>query len=454
VSAVDELLGLADNPDPIAAAAQIDLPQLQLEAARERFAQLRPRIRLLDQRAADVGIDEIRTPADLVPLLLAHTAYKSYPQSFVTGNRWDRMTQWFAAVSSTSMASVDTDGVTDVDGWIERLEAAGHHVFCSSGTSGKTSFIDQTGDDVERVARLLVGIWGWPNQPPGDRSRPYFSLTPSSGPARVAYAFQAQAGHSGRPDATYTLVDAPIRMGEINDILRLQQAIAAGTASAKDVARFEGATQDRGRVHRHAYERIVTALERHRAEPIIVSGGWPQVWTMVEVARAKGLSDGGFHPDSIWLGSGGTKGLRLPDDYQDQVGAFFGGARRYSGYGMSETSTHSPICDAGRFHVPPWLTLFVLDETGDEIRYAPAGPVTGRAAFWDVAWEGHWGGIISGDWITADYGPCGCGRPGPTVENSVRRAQDVIGLSDDKVSCAGAVEAYVRGAIEVGVERS
>jgi hypothetical protein len=112
------------------------------------------------------------------------------------------------------------------------------------------------------------------------------------------------------------------------------------------------------------------------------------------------------------------------------------------------------VCEAGRFHVPPWLTLFVLDETGDNVRWAPTGPVTGRAAYWDPVWEGHWGGTISGDWITADYGPCACGRPGPTVEDSIRRAKDVIGIDDDKISCAGAVEAYVRGAITTAVDRA
>jgi hypothetical protein len=40
------------------------------------------------------------------------------------------------------------------------------------------------------------------------------------------------------------------------------------------------------------------------------------------------------------------------------------------------------------------------------------------------------------------------------VEDSVRRAKDVIGIDDDKISCAGAVEAYVRGAITTSVEHS
>jgi hypothetical protein len=454
MTAVGELLALAEAPDPISAAEHVDLAGLQLEAARERFTELRSQVRILDQRAADVGVDAIETMRDLVPVLFAHTAYKSYPASFVDKGQWERLTMWFGTVSARGMDGIDLDGVRSVDDWIERLEAAGHLVFSSSGTSGKASFIDQTQGDVDRIADLLTRIWGWPQQPPRDNSRPLFSLTPSAGPARLVYAFQAQQKYTGRPGATYTLTDEPIRMAELNRVMRLQQAIASGQATPRDVAEFEAGIAGKAEDLHANYVRVARALDAHRHEPIVFHGSWPQAWALLETFRELGLPEGGFHPDSIYLGSGGTKGLALPDDYQEQIAALFADARGYRGYGMSETSTHSPVCEAGRFHVPPWLTLFVLDETGDNVRWTPDGPVTGRAAYWDPVWEGHWGGTISGDWITADYGRCACGRPGPTVEDSIRRAKDVIGIDDDKISCAGAVEAYVRGAITTAVDRT
>lgn len=453
MSAVDDLLALAAVDDPIATRDSVDVDELQLEAARERFADLRQRVRILDQRASDTGVESIEKLTDLVPTLFAHTAYKSYPQSFVDKGRWDRLTLWFSTVSANPMDGVDVTDVQDVDDWIARLEAAGHFVFSSSGTSGKASFVDQSQGDIDRIADLLTRIWGWPSAPPRDNSRPLFSLTPSAGPARLVYAFQAQAKYTGRPDAIYTLTDEPIRMGELNRIMRLQQALASGQATPAQVAEFEAGISDRAEDMRENYRRIARALDAHRHEPIVFHGSWPQVWALMEACRELGIAEGGFHPDSIYLGSGGTKGLALPDDYQEQVARFFAGARRYRGYGMSETSTHSPVCEDGRFHVPPWLTLFVLDETGDNLRWAPSGPVTGRAAYWDPVWDSHWGATISGDWITADYGRCSCGRPGPTVGDDIRRAKDVIGIEDDKISCAGAVEAYVRGAITTAADR-
>jgi hypothetical protein len=104
--------------------------------------------------------------------------------------------------------------------------------------------------------------------------------------------------------------------------------------------------------------------------------------------------------------------------------------------------------------VPPWLTLFILHETAAHVRYAPSGPVAGREDRWDAVRDGHWGGTITGDWITTDYRRCACGRPGLIADNSIHRAKDVNGIEDDKISCAGAIEAYVRGAITTAVDRS
>ncbi|HEY2166259.1 MAG TPA: hypothetical protein VGH01_03760, partial [Jatrophihabitantaceae bacterium] len=59
MTAVEDLLALAEQPDPIAAAEHVDLGDLQLAAARERFADLRARVRILDQRATDTGVESI-----------------------------------------------------------------------------------------------------------------------------------------------------------------------------------------------------------------------------------------------------------------------------------------------------------------------------------------------------------------------------------------------------------
>ena len=50
------------------------------------------------------------------------------------------------------------------------------------------------------------------------------------------------------------------------------------------------------------------------------------------------------------------------------------------------------------------VTLLVLDESGEHlVEPGPDGWVTGRAAFYDPVWNSRWGGVVSGDQITASY---------------------------------------------------
>jgi hypothetical protein len=57
--------------------------------------------------------------------------------------------------------------------------------------------------------------------------------------------------------------------------------------------------------------------------------------------------------------------------------------------------------------------------------------------------DGRWGGVISGDHIEVDYSPCKCGNRSPSITDNVYRYADLEG--DDKIGCAGTVDAYVRG---------
>src|SRR5881397_3844869 len=102
-----ELLELIVNPDDAYARAPTEIEPLQLQAARELFQERREQIPLVRKRAEDAGIREIRSTADLVPLLFAHTVYKSYPPSFIDNGRWDRMLQWLDTLSVAEVKQVD-----------------------------------------------------------------------------------------------------------------------------------------------------------------------------------------------------------------------------------------------------------------------------------------------------------------------------------------------------------
>ena len=46
--------------------------------------------------------------ADIVPLLFAHTAYKSYPEGWLVEQKWDRMGRWLDTVSTHRVEPMDT----------------------------------------------------------------------------------------------------------------------------------------------------------------------------------------------------------------------------------------------------------------------------------------------------------------------------------------------------------
>ena len=77
---------------------------------------------------------------------------------------------------------------------------------------------------------------------------------------------------------------------------------------------------------------------------------------------------------------------------------FFGVDRLRMGYGMSEISAMHMMCESGRYHVQPWVIPYVLDPDTNE-PLPREGVQVGRAAFYDPAYDSHWGGIMSGDEI-------------------------------------------------------
>jgi hypothetical protein len=170
----------------------------------------------------------------------------------------------------------------------------------------------------------------------------------------------------------------------------------------------------------------------------------------LEIAHADSVADGGFHRDSVVLLAGGLKGLKLPEDYADQMARFLGPVNRFQLYSMSELSSPSLMCAAGVYHVPPWMMPIVVDESGEHLLPPDdAGKVRGRMAFYDPIWDSRWGGIVSGDHVTADFSPrCECGRAGPTIEDSVVRYSELSAGGDDKLTCGGTIEAYIRGVVE------
>jgi hypothetical protein len=174
---------------------------------------------------------------------------------------------------------------------------------------------------------------------------------------------------------------------------------------------------------------------------------WGALHPFAVAVRERGYSAKDFHPENACYLGGGLKRAKLPPDYREFVYETFNLSPRfiYQMYGMQELGTSMPRCQIGqRYHVPPWLICLPLDKDGDAlVPGVGEGKVEGRAAFFDLSMDGRWGGVISGDHIEVDYSPCACGNRSPSIADNIYRYSDLEG--DDKIGCAGTVDAYVRG---------
>lgn len=449
-SAVEQLTRLMTDPDPYRVPPG-DIHALQVRALEECLRERRQQIRVLDRRAREEGIESIRSPEDLVPLLFAHTTYKSYPESLLEKQRWDRLVLWLDALSTQRVENekLDLDGVDDVDEFLARLHRAGHYVFCTSGTSGKCSFLNQTRRDLDVTRTVMVETVRWVTGFEPKQDRATFVLGPHKSPTRYGQLFDGVVEAYGRPDARHYLFDQPLRMADLNRMGVLRRRMAEGTATPGEIE----AAEEEGRARQGRMEQRLTAVVddilARRAEPMVLQGLWAQFWSIVETARKRGIRDGEFHPEIAMFVGGGLKGVSLPEDYREQIQRFFGvdGRNLIDVYGMQEMAAGFPRCSAGRYHRPPWVVLFVLDREGERL-LNPAegrGEVDGRMAFFDLSIDGRWGGLISGDRVTVDFSPCPCGRPSPTVRDVVRYMD--LPEGDDKLTCSATVESYVRGMI-------
>ena len=290
---------------------------------------------------------------------------------------------------------------------------------------------------------LIQSIQRQPLFADGQR-RPIFIFGPKHGHHRAALHFRTLVETFGRSGASYFLTEEPMRIAEITRMAALRKRIAEGTAMPSEIAAFERETAARQEANAQRLDELMDALIEHRHEPMYVVGFWAQYWLIVERARARGVAAGEFHPDTVITGGGGTKGAVMPPDYEEQILDFFGISSDHvtGGYGMSEVSTALGEVD-GRYRPAPWVIPLLLDDTGEKLIDQEAGQADGRFAFFDASLEGRWGGVITGDHVTVDFA-----TSTPTVvAGSIERYSALEG-GDDKLTCAGTIDSYVRGVME------
>ncbi|MFD6858684.1 hypothetical protein ACFWCF_15265 [Rhodococcus sp. NPDC060090] len=413
------------------------------------FQERRAQVPVLTQRADDQGITEITSREDIVPLLFPHTTYKSYPETLIAKGKWQQMNRWLGSLSTRRLDDVDVSGVTDVDGWIAALEKAGHMVSSSSGTSGKGSFLNKSVRDLEVNQQNLLDCFTSLGIAP-EGTWHVIPVGPDTGQTQHNAVRDLMIDSFSRPDAL-PLFDAPPAEGfhrYMTKLSAMRRAMADGTAAPDDIASFEAEAADRAALQDRRLNHYADEILARRDENILFTSQFPQLYRLVEILRERGVKDGDITGANGLTSGGGLKGTNLPDDYQEQIYRMLNivPERFLHYYSMQELNNRMFKCpEEGRYHVPEEIVLLVLNKDGDALAEASGDLVEGRAAFVDTTVDGRWGGTISGDKITVDQGRCPCGRDGETVLPNIVRYSDLG--DDDKITCAGTMDAYVRGIV-------
>jgi hypothetical protein len=428
---------------------------IQLEGARLRFDTLVQAIPVLERLAEEQGIGKIRALEDLGPLLVPHSALKSYPMSYLEQSRFDRLTQWLDGFTTHDLSGLDMSQVESIDDWLDVLDTQSEvRVLHSTGTSGKLSFVPRGTTEM----KIMVAGWRrkfdpFRNEPPRmgapvEEAPTIFLQYRKGGMAqhRLLDYLEEYLYHG---DASQIVTTNPTRFSadaaSIGGRLRVAQArgeLGSIQLSPKLLQRRDAFLKEQERASHYMDAFLEQADRRFRGKPVAIMAHIPMLFNVATEGLKRGI-EGVFARDSFIMAGGGFKGLTLPDDWRETVDRFFGGAPLSDGYGMTELVASTRACPEGRYHLPPWEIPFVLDpKTGEQ---APrTGTVTGRFGAFDLNAQTYWGGFLTGDEVTLSWGddaPCACGRIGPYIHRGIRRYSENEG-GDDKITCAGAPDAH------------
>ncbi|MNZ56059.1 hypothetical protein D3C78_739970 [compost metagenome] len=431
-----------------------EVDALQLAGLKRRFAELRDSIPVLKKLADGEGVESIEKLDDLVPLLFEHTVFKSYPPSLLEKNNFTAINKWLAKLLTPEVAeavlAVDVSACTGLDDWFETMDRHVPQLTIShtSGTSGTLSFLPCSTREFEKAAevrRLFAWRMTGPDTPQPDMhtAYPYYRkgyLSHLRGNQALMKKLlpSAENFHAAYPT---TLSSDVLHLGA-----KVRAAHAKGTLdrlviSPELVAKKKDFDQQQAEMPQHLaafFEDIATRL---KGKHVYIGGTWNLLHNMAKAGLERGL-EGVFHADSWIATTGGAKGVVQPEGWREDVMRFAGVGVINESYAMSEVVSGSHLrCEHGHYHFAHTAIPFLLDpETSKPL--PREGRQTGRAAFFDLGADVHWGGFITGDEITVEWDqPCACGRPSRYIVGGIQRYSEKNG-GDDKITCAASEQSH------------
>jgi hypothetical protein len=430
-----------------------DIQEFQLQTMRNRFDEMRPRIRVLERLAEDLDIQSFQKAEDATPLFLPHTMYKSYSVSSIESGRYDKMTTWLAGLTVHDLSHVDVSKCDSLESWLDALEAnTPLRPICSSGTSGKISVFPRgTAEADIRVNNFLDIHGAYRDEPDSGIASgevEFFSPWPvATGRHNLPAHFKAlrERVFKDHPERIHVLGKGHWDVDMLWLSGRIRAAEAKGELSSLELSPAllrvrERLQQQQADAQKNVDEFVEKLFVGARGKRIFLQAAFGQLIPLAQEGKKRGYK-AAFAPESYLLANGrsGSKGEIFPDGWLELCEEIFPYSYAET-YGMTEATGSARRCAGGHYHLSPWVAMFLLDpDTSAPIERT--GVKTGRLALFDCLATSHWGGVISGDRVTINWdGGCSCGRKGPYIHDDIVRYSRL--RDDDKVTCSKSPDAY------------
>ncbi len=424
-----------------------ELAEWQKAALNMRFREHYDSIEVLRKLADRQGVSDPREFNDLAPLFFAHTAFKSYPASLLSGKRFDLLVKWLDKQTPVDLSGVQMEGCGGLREFLDRMdEQTEINLLTSSGTTGTMSLIPKLTAQSDYGMRLWhMNMFQTYGEAPTDALQnttvdivwPTFSKgtvgAVRSLPQMIKYFC---AGDESRLHPLYDYGIDPDLL-----VLASQMRLAAAKGELdrlkiepEMLKRKEEFEAQQAKLPEDMSRFLADITEKLAGQQVFMVGSYPQLYQMAIEGLERGVTKV-FSPDSAILTGGGMKGAVLPDNYLEVILEFLGIEQLKKGYGFSEGGAFHWRCEHNRYHCEPFVIPFLLDPDTSE-PLPREGVVTGRGAFYNLLEQGHWGGVITGDEVTIDWDtPCPCGRTSVHMPDNIIRYSEKENADDDRINC-------------------
>ena len=395
--------------------------------------------------AQEAGIGKL---TDLDPILqnlmLTDDIFKSYDLKWLDEGDFSRMNAWLAQIFAHPV-DIDVSKITSIGEWIDCLQANGIRLLCSSGTSGRFSFIPRDPETWSLHKFTNTGLaaailWDKKIGPAWQRlairsillHAPQLLRQPRANARLADYDavfLDFAKGRTGNQTLEQELAPffhAHAFLYNVELTPSVVRILARGPAS--DAERTQvSALQEQVVARKEENFGQVTAFMRQAAQAgrkLFMFGAGPQYKELCEYIAAQSVPLA-LPPGSLALFGGGWKSFSGEKLSPEKMVKLLSDTlalppeRIMEGYSMTEINAFMFRCSAGRFHIPLMIEPVIFN---DALEPLSGGELHGIIGFLDPLARAYPGFIISGDEVHYIDGLCPCGKSGPAV-TSISRAQ-------------------------------